>query len=63
MNAIQDREKALEQIYFLISEMAFKVRSSRDRLLAVCGMTGSADVEAYAGEILDVRMAGAEMRA
>ncbi|MBX5131939.1 DUF1476 domain-containing protein [Rhizobium lentis] len=62
MNAIEDREKALEQIYFLNSEIAFKVRSRRDRLLAVwiCGMTGTADAEAYAGEIFDVRMAGAD---
>ncbi|QKK26848.1 ATPase inhibitor subunit zeta [Rhizobium hidalgonense] len=45
MNAIEDREKALEQIYFRNSEMAFKVRSRRDRLLAVwiCGMTGAAE--------------------
>jgi hypothetical protein len=62
MNAIEDREKALEQIYFLNSEVAFKVRSRRDRLLAVwiCSMTGAADIEAYSGEIFDVRMAGAD---
>lgn len=62
MNAIENREKALEQIYFLESEMAFKVRSRRDRLLAlwVCGITGAADIEAYVGEIIDIRMAGAD---
>ncbi|MBB2819299.1 UNVERIFIED_ORG: hypothetical protein GGD51_000549 [Rhizobium esperanzae] len=62
MNAIENREKALEQIYFLNSEMAFKVRSRRDRLLAVwvCGITGAADVKAYVGEIVDLRMSGAD---
>lgn len=62
MNAFESREKALEQIYFLDSEMAFKMRSRRDRLLAlwVCGLTGAADVEAYVGEIIDIRMAGAD---
>lgn len=62
MNTFENREKALEQIYFLDSDMAFRVRSRRDRLLAlwVCGLTGAADVEAYVGEIIDIRMAGAD---
>lgn len=62
MNAIENREKALEQIYFLNSEMAFKVRSRRDRLLAVwvCGITGAADVKTYLGEIINLRMSGAD---
>ena len=61
MNAFEDREKALEEIYFLDSDMAFRVRSRRDRLLAhwVCGMT-SADSEAYIGEIINLRMTGAD---
>lgn len=61
MNAFEDRKKALEQIYFLDSDMAFRVRSRRDRLLArwVCGMTG-ADSEAYIGEIIDLRMTGVD---
>ena len=62
MNTFENREKALEQIYFLDSDMAFRVRSRRDRLLAlwVCGLTGAADAEAYVGEIIDIRMAGAD---
>lgn len=61
MNVFEDRKKALEQIYFLDSDMAFRVRSRRDRLLAhwVCGMTG-ADSEAYIGEIIDLRMTGVD---
>lgn len=61
MNVFEDRKKALEQIYFLDSDMAFRVRSRRDRLLArwVCGMTG-ADSEVYIGEIIDLRMTGAD---
>jgi hypothetical protein len=62
MNAFESREKALEQIYFLDSEMAFRVRSRRDRLLArwVCTMLGAADSEAYVGQIIDIRIAGAD---
>lgn len=61
MTVFEDREKALEQMYFLDSDMAFKVRSRRDRLLArwVCGMTGT-DSEAYIGEIIDLRLTGAD---
>lgn len=61
MNVFEDRKKALEQIYFLDSDMAFRVRSRRDRLLAhwVCGMTG-ADSEAYIDEIIDLRMTGVD---
>lgn len=61
MTVFEDREKALEQRYFLDSDMAFRVRSRRDRLLArwVCGMTG-ADSEAYIGEIIDLRVSGAD---
>jgi hypothetical protein len=61
MTVFEDREKALEQMYFLDSDMAFKVRSRSDRLLArwVCGMTG-ADSEACIGEIIDLRLTGAD---
>ncbi|MBB3452015.1 hypothetical protein FHT86_000271 [Rhizobium sp. BK313] len=60
MTALTDREKALEEKYFLDFEMAFKVRSRRDRLLAqwVAGRIGLVDVEAYVAEIINARMTG-----
>ncbi len=62
MNVFEDREKALEQIYFLDCEMAFRVRSRRDRLLArwVCTMTGAVDIEAYLEQLVDIRVASAD---
>jgi hypothetical protein len=58
MTALTDREKALEEKYFLDFEMVFKVRSRRDRLLAqwVAGRIGLVDTEAYVAEIIDARM-------
>ena len=58
MTALTEREKALEEKYFLDFEMVFKVRSRRDRLLAqwVADRIGLADTEAYVAEIIDARM-------
>jgi len=57
VNALEKREKAMEQMYFLASEMAFKVQSRRDRVLAhwVADLVGATEVEAYLAEIIDVR--------
>lgn len=43
--------------------IAFGTRSRRDRLLArwVCDRTGVAELEAYVGEMIDIRMAGADV--
>jgi hypothetical protein len=59
MNALEKRERALEEKYFLDSETAFKVRSRRDRLLArwISEMIGVLDIEAYLAEIIEVRLA------
>ncbi len=61
MNAFEKREKAMEQMYFLASEMAFKIQSRRDRVLAhwVAALVGATDVEAYVAEIIDVRTTAA----
>jgi hypothetical protein len=61
MNALEERERALEEKYFLDAEMAFKVNSRRDRLLAqwVSEMIGITDIEAYVAEIIDVRLTAA----
>jgi hypothetical protein len=60
-NSLENRERALEQKYFLDAEMAFKAKSRRDRLLAqwVSEMIDIADIEAYVAEIIDVRFAAA----
>jgi hypothetical protein len=61
MSALEKREKAMEEMYFLDSEMAFRVQSRRDRLLAqwVVALVGATDFEAYVAEIIDVRMTAA----
>jgi len=58
MTTLTDREKALEEKYFLDFEMVFKGRSRRDRLLAqwVASQIGRVDTEAYVAEIIDTRM-------
>jgi hypothetical protein len=58
MTALQEREKALEEKYFLDLEMVFRVKSRRDRLLAqwVSEMIGAADIEAYVSDLIDVRL-------
>lgn len=59
-NSLEKRKRALEEKYFLNAEMAFKVKSRRDRLLArwVSEMIGITDIEAYVAEIIDVRFTG-----
>ena len=61
-NSLEKRKRALEEKYFLGAEMAFKVKSRRDRLLAqwvVSEMIGITDIEAYVAEIIDVRFTAA----
>jgi len=60
-NSLENRERALEEKYFLDAEMAFKVKSRRDRLLAqwVSEMIDITDIEAYVAEIIDIRFEAA----
>ena len=60
-NSLEKRERALEEKYFLDSEMTFKATSRRDRLLAqwVSEMIDIADIETYVAEIIDARFTGA----
>lgn len=61
MHILSEREKALEDQYFVDAERSFKLCVRRDRLFAmwVANLLGHGDFAAYADEITEARLRGA----
>ncbi|MEZ2131347.1 MULTISPECIES: ATPase inhibitor subunit zeta [unclassified Sinorhizobium] len=61
MHILSEREKALEEQYFVDAERSFKLCVRRDRLFAmwVANLLGHDDFAAYADEITEARLRGA----
>ena len=61
MHILSEREKALEEQYFVDAERSFKLCVRRDRLFAmwVAALLDHDDFAAYADEITEARLRGA----